>query len=70
MESTTVEPMNNFDPDLVDRVRKALAGTPREPEKQEVKNRIQKIDGRTKAYKDAVKRISTRNAKKVVTAKE
>ena len=53
--------------DLVDRVRNALSGNPSAPVE---KQKTTKIDGRTRAFKDTLKRIESRRAKKDVVEEE
>ena len=53
--------------DLVDRVRNALSGNPSAPVE---KQKTTRIDGRTKAFKDTLKRIESRRAKKGVVEEE
>ena len=53
--------------DLVDRVRNALSGNPSAPAETKTPS---KVDGRTKAFKDTLKRIESRRAKKDVVEEE
>ena len=53
--------------DLVDRVRNALSGNPSAPAETKTSS---KVDGRTKAFKDTLKRIESRRAKKDVVEEE
>ena len=55
------------DPDLVDKIRKILSGPPKEDEKKEQK---EKVDGRTKAYRETVKRIEARRTKNTEKSEE
>tara|TARA_Y100001963_G_C6627642_1_gene374723 strand:- start:261 stop:479 length:219 start_codon:yes stop_codon:yes gene_type:complete len=63
METTDINTTDQGSVNLVDRVRKAIAGIPYPPKKEvESKNKA-KIDGRTKEYRAVVKRIEARRAK-------
>ena len=53
--------------DLVGRVRDALSGNPSAPAETKTSS---KVDGRTKAFKDTLKRIESRRAKKDVVEEE
>ena len=53
--------------DLVDRVRNALSGNPSAPAETKTPS---KVDGRTKAFKDTLKRIESRRAKKDLVEEE
>ena len=53
--------------DLVGRVRDALSGNPSAPAETKASS---KVDGRTKAFKDTLKRIESRRAKKDVVEEE
>lgn len=61
MEKTDITPVDQ-NTDLVDRVRSILAGNPIEPIQVKAKAEM-KIDGRTKAFKNAIKRIQNRKIK-------
>ena len=51
----------------MDRVRNALSGNPSAPAETKTSS---KVDGRTKAFKDTLKRIESRRAKKDVVEEE
>ena len=53
------------DPDLVDKIRKILSGPAEGKEEQK-----EKVDGRTKAYRETVKRIEARRTKNTEKSEE
>ena len=61
---TDIAPLNVPSADLVDRVKAALSGRPNEYAVEKMAKKTSKIDGRTKEFKSAIKRIEARKNKK------